>query len=152
MRWNGCARSTDHLVYESAKPGPGGGLEFTTRNFVFGDGLQAAQHMRIEFTEGKVSLLKLRSDNDLDVPLLQMEPPIIGGIYPGHNEDRALLKFEQLPKPLIDALIAVEDRKFYTHWASTHAVSHAPCTRLSAGSASKAAIRSPSSRSSLLQK
>ncbi|MEO8331177.1 MAG: penicillin-binding protein 1B, partial [Gallionella sp.] len=55
-------------------------------------------------------------DKDIDLPLLRIEPPLLGGIYPGHNEDRALLKFDQFPKPLIDALISVEDRKFYTHW------------------------------------
>ena len=42
--------------------------------------------------------------------------PLIGGIYPGHNEDRELLRLSQFPKPLIDTLIATEDRKFYTHW------------------------------------
>ena len=92
------------------------GLEFTTRDFVFGDGPQPAQHLRVEFTDGKVSLLQERGSVDRDVPLLRMEPPLIGGIYPGHNEDRDLLKLSQFPKPLIDALISVEDRKYYSHW------------------------------------
>ena len=92
------------------------GIEFTTRDFVFGDGPQPAQHLRIEFADGKVSLLQVRGSNDVDLPLLRMEPPIIGGIYPGHNEDRELVRLSQVPKPLIDALIATEDRKFYTHW------------------------------------
>jgi penicillin-binding protein 1B len=91
------------------------GLEFTTRDFVFGDGPQAGQHLRIEFEEGKVSLLQQRGDKDTDLPLLRLEPPPIGGIYPGHNEDRELLKLNQFPKLLIDALIATEDRKYYTH-------------------------------------
>lgn len=92
------------------------GLEFTTRDFVFGDGPQAAQHLRIEFAEGKVSLLQERGSAEVALPLLRIEPPLIGGIYPGHNEDRALLKLEQVPKPLIDALVSIEDRKFYSHW------------------------------------
>ena len=92
------------------------GLEFTTRDFVFGDGPQASQHLSIEFDDGKVSLLQQRGSNNVDLPLLRMEPPLIGGIYPGHNEDRELLKLNQFPKLLIDALIATEDRKYYTHW------------------------------------
>lgn len=92
------------------------GLEFTTRDFVFGDGQQASQHLRVEFADGKVSLLQQRGNTDTDLPLLRMEPPLIGGIYPGHNEDRELLRINQFPKPLIDALVSVEDRKFYTHW------------------------------------
>jgi penicillin-binding protein 1B len=92
------------------------GIEFTTRDFVFGDGTQPSQHLRIEFADGKVSLLQVRGSKDVDLPLLRMEPPLIGGIYPGHNEDRELVRLDQVPKMLIDALIATEDRKFYTHW------------------------------------
>ena len=92
------------------------GIEFTTRDFVFGDGPQPAQHLRIAFADGKVSLLQVRGSNDADLPLLRMEPPLIGGIYPGHNEDRELVRINQVPKTLTAALIATEDRKFYTHW------------------------------------
>jgi len=92
------------------------GLDFTTREFVFWDGPQAGQHLRIEFADAKVSLLQERGTSDIDIPLLRNEPPIIGGIYPGHNEDRALLKLNQVPKILIDALIATEDHNFYSHW------------------------------------
>lgn len=92
------------------------GVEFTTRNFVFWDGPQAAQRLRIEFADDKVVLLQERGKSDRELPLLRIEPPVIGGIYPGHNEDRALLKLAQVPRPLIDALIAVEDRKYYSHW------------------------------------
>jgi penicillin-binding protein 1B len=92
------------------------GFEFTTRNFVFGDGPQTSQQFHIEFADDKVSQLKLHGVSDIDQPLLRMEPPLIGGIYPGHNEDRELVQLSQVPKALIDALIATEDRKFYTHW------------------------------------
>ncbi len=92
------------------------GLEFTTRDFVFGDGAQASQRVRVEFADGKVSLLQQRAAPDADLTLLRMEPPLIGGIYPGHNEDRELVRLDQVPKLLIDALIATEDHKFYTHW------------------------------------
>jgi penicillin-binding protein 1B len=92
------------------------GFDFTTRDFVFGDGPQPSQHLRVEFADGKVSLLQVRGNTDTDVPLLRMEPPLIGGIYPGHNEDRELVRLNQVPKMLTAALIATEDRKFYTHW------------------------------------
>jgi penicillin-binding protein 1B len=92
------------------------GFELTTRDFVFGDGPQQSQRLRIEFADGRVSLLQDRANADVELPLLRLEPPLIGGIYPGHNEDRALLQLNQVPKPLIDALISIEDRKFYSHW------------------------------------
>lgn len=92
------------------------GIEFTTRDFVFGDGPQPSQHLDIEFADGAVSSLQQIGNTNVDLPLLRMEPPLIGGIYPGHNEDRELVRLNQVPKLLTDALIATEDRKFYTHW------------------------------------
>jgi penicillin-binding protein 1B len=92
------------------------GIEFTTRDFVFGDGPQASQHVLVEFADDKVSLLQVHGSANVDLPILRIEPPVIGGIYPGHNEDRELLKLNQFPKSLIDALISVEDRKYYSHW------------------------------------
>src|SRR5450756_1087563 len=52
------------------------GIEFTTRDFVFGDGPQPLQNLRIEFADGKVSLLQQRGSKDADLPLLRMEPPL----------------------------------------------------------------------------
>lgn len=93
-----------------------GGVEFTTREFAFWDGLQTGQRVRAEFADGTVSRLQERGGEDKELPLLRLEPPQIGGIYPGHNEDRDLLRLAQVPKTLVDALISIEDRKFYTHW------------------------------------
>ena len=92
------------------------GVEFTSREFAFWDGLQPTQRLRVEFADGVVALLQERGGEGKDIPLLRLEPPQIGGIYPGHNEDRDLLRLSQVPQTLIDALIAIEDRKFYTHW------------------------------------
>jgi penicillin-binding protein 1B len=92
------------------------GVEFTSRDFAFWDGLQPGQSVRVEFADGMVARLQDRVGEDKEIALLRLEPPQIGGIYPGHNEDRDLLRLAQVPKPLIDALLAIEDRKFYTHW------------------------------------
>ena len=92
------------------------GVEFTSREFAFWDGMQPTQRLRVEFADGVVALIQERGSEDKDLPLLRLEPPQIGGIYPGHNEDRDLLRLSQVPQTLIDALIAIEDRKFYTHW------------------------------------
>ncbi|EGF34558.1 penicillin-binding protein 1B, partial [Lactobacillus helveticus MTCC 5463] len=47
--------------------------------------------------------------------IARLEPLLIGGIYPQHNEDRVLIKLNKVPKSLIEALIATEDRNFYHH-------------------------------------
>jgi penicillin-binding protein 1B len=46
---------------------------------------------------------------------VRLDPALIASIYPTHNEDRVLLRREQLPPLLVKTLLAVEDRKFYQH-------------------------------------
>ena len=45
-----------------------------------------------------------------------LEPLMIGGIYPKNLEDRILIKLDQVPPYLLETLVAVEDRDFYSHW------------------------------------
>lgn len=47
--------------------------------------------------------------------IVRLEPVLIGGIYPDNNEDRIVMNIKDVPQPLIDALIATEDRSFYEH-------------------------------------
>ncbi|WP_201554017.1 penicillin-binding protein 1B [Psychrobacter sp. 72-O-c] len=47
--------------------------------------------------------------------IIRLEPVNIGGIYPDSNEDRMVVSLDEVPQPLIDALIATEDRGFYEH-------------------------------------
>lgn len=49
----------------------------------------------------------------LKTQVLADDGSVVGEFY---IEDRALVRLEDIPKPLIDAVIAVEDRKFYSHW------------------------------------
>jgi penicillin-binding protein 1B len=90
--------------------------EFTiaTRPFVFWDGTQAALQLRADFDGSHLrSLTDLKTEKP--VTLARLDPLLIGGIYPAHNEDRVLVKLNEMPSLLIKGLIAVEDRQFYTH-------------------------------------
>src|SRR6185503_3723027 len=90
-----------------------GRLEIALRPFVFWDGAQPPRGVSVGFEGGKVSVLKDGAGQD--VPLARVEPLPIGGIYPAGNEDRVLVRLSDVPKSLVDALIATEDRKFYSH-------------------------------------
>jgi len=90
--------------------------EFTimTRPFVFWDGAQPALQLRADFDGNHLrSLSDIK--NDKSVTLARLDPVLIGGIYPAHNEDRVLVRLNEIPHDLINGLIAVEDRKFYSH-------------------------------------
>ena len=89
-------------------------FDVAVKPFVFWDGPQPARHLRLEFSDGKVVALS-EAQGGKDVALARLDPQLIGGIYPAHNEDRVLMKLDDVPTHLIDALITVEDRNFYSH-------------------------------------
>jgi penicillin-binding protein 1B len=89
------------------------GLDIALRPFVFWDGTQPAQRVRVAFDGPQIAAL--RNTEDKEVQLARLDPLVIGGIYPAGNEDRELVRLAQVPKPLVDALIAIEDRNFYSH-------------------------------------
>jgi penicillin-binding protein 1B len=91
----------------------GDGLEIATRPFVFWDGPQPAMRLRVAFEGGKVSAL--HDAQGAALPLARLEPLLIGGIYPANNEDRVLVRLDAVPQHLVQALIAIEDRKFFSH-------------------------------------
>ena len=92
----------------------GGNLDLATRAFVFGDGPQASISCTVSFTDGRVVSLSGR-DGKSELDLVRLDPALIGGIYPGENEDRVLVSLSEVPQSVVDALISVEDRRFYSH-------------------------------------
>lgn len=47
---------------------------------------------------------------------VMLEPECIAEIFDSKNEDRTLVKLDECPKSLIDAIIVTEDKRFYDHW------------------------------------
>jgi len=91
----------------------GDSLEIAERPFVFWDGPQGERRLRVTF-EGK-AVVRVQDHPGQELPLARLEPLAIGGIYPGNNQDRILVRLGQVPQGLVQELIATEDRSFYTH-------------------------------------
>src|SRR5881409_3838086 len=91
----------------------GNELEIALRPFVFWDGPQPAKRLRVAFDGGAVTAL--RDAGGAELPLVRLEPLPIGGIYPANNEDRVLVRLAEVPQHFVQALIATEDRQFYSH-------------------------------------
>lgn len=89
-------------------------LYIHTRGFAFGDGLEKSQVLRLRFNGN--SLTDVASTLKGDSGVVRLEPMVIGGIYPKQNEDRVLMQLKEAPPHLIDALLATEDRSFYSHF------------------------------------
>ena len=92
----------------------GSDVDVMTRAFTFSEGAQNAQALHLEFADGHLDTLR-DLGNAGSVTLARLDPLRIGSLYPAHNEDRVLVKLDEVPPMLINALVAVEDHKFYTH-------------------------------------
>jgi penicillin-binding protein 1B len=57
----------------------------------------------------------LHDSSGKDVPIVRLEPLLIGSIFPIHGEDRIVVTPQDVPPLLPAALKAVEDRNFDTH-------------------------------------
>jgi len=90
------------------------GFEIYTRGFDFWDGREEPQRIQVSFAGDSLKDL-IALETGTQPGLLRLEPPEIAAIYPAHNEDRILVRRQELPPVLVDALIAVEDRSFYDH-------------------------------------
>jgi len=91
----------------------GDSIEIALRPFVFWDGPQPAQRVHVDFENGAAA--SVRDAQGRDLPLVRLEPVPIGGIYPANNEDRVLVRLNQVPNHLVQALLAMEDRNFQSH-------------------------------------
>jgi len=92
----------------------GDDVRVTTRPFQFWDSREEPMTVDVHFSGDTVATLAAADGTAL--PLLRMEPVLIGRIYPAHHEDRILVKLSEVPPLLRQGLLAVEDRHFYSHW------------------------------------
>ena len=89
-------------------------LALQTRGFQFADGAETSVTALIRWSDNQITELTDTKGND--IPIIRLEPMLIGRISPAQSEDRLLVTLEQLPEGLKQALLAVEDPKFYDHF------------------------------------
>lgn len=84
-----------------------------TRAFRFWDRRDPAARYTVRFDGDRA-----RAIEDVDgrrIALLRLEPMRLGSIFATHHQDRLLVEPEAIPPLLVEALKAVEDRKFDRH-------------------------------------
>ncbi|MGB5305866.1 MAG: penicillin-binding protein 1B [Gammaproteobacteria bacterium] len=85
-----------------------------TRPFIFWDGTEDKHNVRVTFSGNGITRLA-DGVSGKTASIVRLDPVLVGSFYPSHNEDRVLLKLEEVPPALINTLIAIEDRGFYQH-------------------------------------
>lgn len=90
-------------------------LDIVSREFEFWDGKEASRKISLHFSEHTLSaIVDISTGNS--VPVVRIEPVLIGKIYPELHEDRILVSYDEIPPLLIDSLIAVEDKNYFSHF------------------------------------
>lgn len=118
---DGLAAELRRLGYRSVsvpdRPGTwrrsGARIELVTRPFRFWDGEQASQRAVVSFAGAGVAGLRALQGGEL--PLLRLDPLLIGSVFPTDGEDRIILAPDDVPSIIPAALKVVEDRRFDQH-------------------------------------
>jgi penicillin-binding protein 1B len=93
----------------------GGRFLMRTRPFRFWDGEEPSRYLELRF-DGKAVVSLKEADSGHDLPLARLDSALIANIYPTDQEDRILVRRSELPPLLVQTLLAVEDRQFYSHY------------------------------------
>ena len=117
----GLAAELRRLGYRSVaapdRPGTfrraGNRIDLVTRPFRFWDGAQDWQRASVYFAGSSVAGLRAPAGDSL--PLLRLDPLLIGSVFPADGEDRIVLAPDEVPPLIPAALQVVEDRRFLHH-------------------------------------
>jgi penicillin-binding protein 1B len=113
----------NHVGYHEVKgrvenPGEyryaGDDLEIFLNNFEYPDMEFHAMPVLVEMNGSQVRSIKRLSDN-ITLRGIRIEPELITSIYDNAMEDRVPVSLDAVPKVVSEAIIATEDRGFYSH-------------------------------------
>ena len=124
------------LGYRSGKTArvPGTVSRYGDQFEITARGTPSQRSIRFRATFAGDRLQSLKWVGGQALPQVVLEPVEIGSIYPGHREDRILLRLDEVPSSLVETLLLIEDRDFYHHLGlSPKAIARAGLANLKAG-------------------
>jgi penicillin-binding protein 1B len=70
----------------------------------------------IRFENGKVSAIDETGKDSRNLEAYELEPHLVTALFEGQERSkREIIKFGEIPQPLVDAVLAIEDRRFFQH-------------------------------------
>jgi penicillin-binding protein 1B len=69
---------------------------------------------QIDFSGRRVAAVR-RVEDGSALPFVVFEPEVVGSVFDQKMEDRTLVKLDQVPRVVIDAILTTEDRDFFSH-------------------------------------
>ncbi|MBV8070945.1 MAG: PBP1A family penicillin-binding protein [Acidobacteriaceae bacterium] len=68
----------------------------------------------IRFADGRISSIIALSDNTKRTEYT-LEPELLSALYDKNREKRRLVRYDDIPPVLVDAVISIEDKRFFQH-------------------------------------
>ncbi len=69
---------------------------------------------QVDFSGRRIARMKREADG-APLPYVVFEPEVVGSVFDRKMEDRTLVKLERVPKVVVDAILSIEDRSFFSH-------------------------------------
>ncbi len=88
------------------------GLVVFLREFNFPGHSLSSQRVQFDFQQNKVQRIR---GSQGELAFLELEPIEIARLFGPKRESRLLVNIQQVPKHLIDGVVAIEDHRFYEH-------------------------------------
>ncbi|HYO75362.1 MAG TPA: PBP1A family penicillin-binding protein, partial [Thermoanaerobaculia bacterium] len=92
----------------------GDDLEIFLNNFEYPDMEFHAMPVLVDTDAGTVRTIRRVTDG-ITLRGVRLEPELITSIYDNEMEDRVPVTLDSVPKVLVDAILATEDKSFYSH-------------------------------------
>lgn len=90
-------------------------LELYLQDFVYPDHRVQGFPVAADLRNHRVERL-VRSDDGVSIPSVDLEPEVIAGLFDESWEGRRLVRLADVPPALVDAIVSIEDVRFYNHW------------------------------------
>jgi penicillin-binding protein 1B len=113
----------NHIGYHEANgaidtPGQyrydGNKLEVYLQDFAYPEMSFHGHPVRVEFRRDRVEKIERITDG-APLKAIRLEPELITSVFDDVMEDRVPVAYDALPQHLIDAVLVIEDRNFFTH-------------------------------------
>ena len=80
------------------------------------ESFHAPESVTIHFAGGKVSSIAAEGRGGQSLTAYELEPQMITSLFGGQDRSkRQIVTFDEIPKNLVNAVIAIEDRRFFQH-------------------------------------
>ncbi|MGE5176667.1 MAG: PBP1A family penicillin-binding protein [Hyphomicrobiales bacterium] len=94
----------------------GATYEIHLRPFVYPDRVEPGDEVVATLGDGKLASLGVGFQDPSPRGLLRLEPELLGEFSDAERERRSYIPLDQIPRRVVLAVVASEDRRFFRHW------------------------------------